>query len=305
MLAIKVKNLSKSYRSGIPRTSTPVLKEVSLQVPQGVIFGLMGPNGAGKTTFIKSLLDIVRPESGTIELMGKSPDDPGARKNIGYLPEKIHFVPGTTALSFLRGTARLRGLKLKDADLIRELNRLGLEGVETKKVQTFSKGMKQRLGVVAALLGKPDLLILDEPTDGIDPIGRQSIRQIIAEEHQRGATVFLNSHLLSETEKICQRVGVLVQGKIVLDGAIEDIRREKHSWEIHFSNDEHQEALAAIGFQPITSKPGAYNFDGANTERLNQALDKARELGAQMTYLSENQRDLEQILMDLVQEKSS
>ncbi len=126
MLAIKVKNLSKSYRSGIPRTSTPVLKKVSLQVPRGVIFGLMGPNGAGKTTFIKSLLDIVRPESGTIELMGKSPEDPAARKNIGYLPEKIHFVPGTTALSFLRGTARLRGLKLKDEDLIRELDRLGL-----------------------------------------------------------------------------------------------------------------------------------------------------------------------------------
>ena len=196
MLAIEVKNLSKSYRSGVPRTSTPVLKQVSLQVPRGVIFGLMGPNGAGKTTFIKSLLDIVRPESGTIELMGKSPEDPSARKNIGYLPEKIHFVPGTTALSFLRGTARLRGLKLKDEALIQELNRLGLEGVGTQKVQTFSKGMKQRLGVVAALLGQPELLILDEPTDGIDPIGRQSIRQIIAEEHQRGATVFLNSHLL-------------------------------------------------------------------------------------------------------------
>ena len=97
MLAIEVDNLSKSYRSGVPRTPTPVLKQVSLKVPQGVIFGLMGPNGAGKTTFIKSLLDIVRPESGTIALLGQSPDDPGARKRIGYLPEKIHFVPGTTA----------------------------------------------------------------------------------------------------------------------------------------------------------------------------------------------------------------
>ncbi len=165
--------------------------------------------------------------------------------------------------------------------------------------------MKQRLGVVAALLGQPDLLILDEPTDGIDPIGRQSIRQIIAEEHQRGATVFLNSHLLSETEKICQRVGVLVEGRIVLDGAIAEIRREKHSWEIHFSKSDHQEQLRQIGFTPIPEKPGAYTFDGANVERLNQALDEARALGAQVVYLSENQRDLEQILMELVQEKSS
>ena len=304
MLAIEVKNLSKSYRSGVPRTSTPVLKEVSLQVPKGVIFGLMGPNGAGKTTFIKSLLDIVRPESGTIALMGKSPEEPGARTNIGYLPEKIHFVPGTTALSFLRGTSRLRGLGLKDPALIEQLNRLGLEGVGTKKVQTFSKGMKQRLGVVSALLGKPDLLILDEPTDGIDPIGRQSIRQIIAEEHQRGATVFLNSHLLSETEKIWQRVGVLVNGRIVLDGAIEDIRREEHSWEIHFTDSDHQAALLEIGFQPITNKPGAYSFDGANIQRLNGAIDQARSLGVELTYLSENQRDLENILMDLVREKS-
>ena len=305
MLAIEVKNLSKSYRSGVSRTTTPVLKAVSLSVPRGVIFGLMGPNGAGKTTFIKSLLDIVRPESGTIAVMGESPDHPKARKRVGYLPEKIHFVPGTTALSFLRGTARLRGLRLQDAELTHELNRLGLEGVGPKKVQTFSKGMKQRLGVVAALLGKPDLLILDEPTDGIDPIGRQSIRQIIAEENARGATVFLNSHLLSETEKICQRVGVLVNGQVVLDGAIEDIRREKHSWEVHFSGPDHEPSLISLGFLPVAHKPGVFTFDGANVERLNLALDQARGLGAQLVHLSENQRDLEQILMDLVEDSPS
>jgi ABC-2 type transport system ATP-binding protein len=305
MKTIEVLNLSKTYRSGLRRIPTPVLREVSLVVPQGVIFGLMGPNGAGKTTFIKSLLDIVRPDSGTISLLGKSPDHPLARKDIGYLPEKIHFVPGTTALSFLRGTARLRKLPIKDSELCHGLKRLGLEGVGPKKVQTFSKGMKQRLGVVAALLGQPKLLILDEPTDGIDPIGRQSIRQIIDEENQRGATVFLNSHLLAETEKICQRVGVLVQGKIVLDGAIEDIRREKNSWEIRFDSVPNHQALLEIGFKPRDEDAHAFTYNNSNIGHLNQALDRARATGACIVYLQEHQRDLEQVLMSLVEEKEA
>jgi ABC-2 type transport system ATP-binding protein len=300
MKTIEVQNLSKTYRSGLRRTPTPVLRDVSLTVPEGVIFGLMGPNGAGKTTFIKSLLDIVRPDSGTISLLGKSPDHPLARKDIGYLPEKIHFVPGTTAFSFLRGTARLRKLSVKDADLARELKRLGLDGLGPRKVQTFSKGMKQRLGVVAALLGKPKLLILDEPTDGIDPIGRQSIRQIIDEENQRGATVFLNSHLLAETEKICQRVGVLVQGEIVLDGTIEEIRREKNSWEIRFDSVPNLQALLDIGFEVLVQESLAFTYKNSDTGHLNEALDRARATGARLVYLHEHQRDLEQVLMSLV-----
>lgn len=303
MKTIEVENLSKSYRSGLRRTPIPVLREVSLTVPEGVIFGLMGPNGAGKTTFIKSLLDIVRPDSGTISLLGKSPDHPLARKDIGYLPEKIHFVPGTTAFSFLRGTARLRKLSIKDSELTHGLKRLGLEGVGAKKVHTFSKGMKQRLGVVGALLGKPKLLILDEPTDGIDPIGRQSIRQIIDEENQRGATVFLNSHLLGETEKICQRVGVLVQGKIVLDGPIEEIRREKNSWEIRFDSVPSQQALLDIGFEVLDAQTRSYTYNNSDTGHLNAALDQARATGARIVYLHEHQRDLEQVLMSLVQGK--
>ena len=305
MKTIEVQNLSKSYRSGFRRKPTPVLREVSLAVPEGVIFGLMGPNGAGKTTFIKSLLDIVRPDSGTISLLGKSPDHPMARQDIGYLPEKIHFVPGTTAFSFLRGTARLRKLSIRDAQLEHELKRLGLEGVGPKKVQTFSKGMKQRLGVVAALLGQPKLLILDEPTDGIDPIGRQSIRQIIDEENQRGATVFLNSHLLAETEKICQRVGVLVQGKIVLDVAIEDIRREDNSWEIRFDSVPNQQALIDIGFKVLDENALTFTYNHSDTGHLNEALDQARATGARLVYLHEHQRDLEQVLMSLVEDKES
>ena len=165
--------------------------------------------------------------------------------------------------------------------------------------------MKQRLGVVAALLGKPDLLILDEPTDGIDPLGRQSIRQIIAEENQRGATVFLNSHLLSETEKICQRVGVLVNGKIVLDGAIEDIRREKHSWEVRFDSIPDVEFMRTLGFELLELESLAFTYNDADIDRLHAALDQARAQNARLIYLQEYQRDLEQVLMELVQEKQS
>lgn len=301
MIPIEVHNLVKSYRSGPLRPPQPVLQGVSLRVEEGTVFGLMGPNGAGKTTFIKSLLDIVRPQSGTIRILGGSPADPRVRERIGYLPEKIQFVPGTTALSFLKSAARIRKLRLSISDIELQLERLGLGDVGDKKVQAFSKGMKQRLGVASALLGQPELLILDEPTDGIDPIGRQAIRTIIGEENKRGATVFLNSHLLSETEKICQTVGVLVAGRIVLEGPVDEIRRFDHSWELRFEEGVEPEILASLGFESQQNE-GTYIFQHGHSEELNLAIDKARAKGARLIHLSERTRDLEAVLVDLVRE---
>ena len=302
MSAIVVENLVKGYRDWLGRPGTPVLRDVTLQVPQGTVFGLMGPNGAGKTTFIKSLLGIIEPDAGEIQIFGTSPFDPESRSRIGYLPEKIHFVPGTTARSFLQVTARLRGIKITDGLVERELTRVGLEEVIDNRVTSFSKGMKQRVGVAAALIGQPDLLILDEPTDGIDPIGRSTIRKLIHEESQRGATIFLNSHLLSETERICQRVGVLVNGRLVREGPIDELRRVEHAWAIDLAGAVSEPELEALGLER-GDEPQTWVYRGPDVGHLNEVIDSIRKSGAHLIALRPEERDLESVLVDAVEQE--
>ncbi|AKQ65882.1 ABC transporter, ATP-binding protein [Myxococcus hansupus] len=182
---------------------------MDLTVPQGSAFGLIGPNGAGKTTFIKSILGIVQPTEGSVRVLGGTPEDPRIRARIGYLPERLHL-PGTwTAPSFLATVARLKGLPANPATGLRLLERVGLADAVGRRIGGYSKGMRQRLGLAAALVGDPALLVLDEPTDGIDPMGRMEVRRILQEEVRRGTTLFLNSHLLAETERVCDRIAIL------------------------------------------------------------------------------------------------
>ena len=302
MSAIVVKNLVKGYRDWLGRPGSPVLRDVSLEVSEGTVFGLMGPNGAGKTTFIKSLLGIIEPDGGDIQIFGTSPFDPKSRERIGYLPEKIHFVPGTTARSFLQVTARLRGVTITPGLIESELSRVGLDHVIDDRVTSFSKGMKQRVGVAAALLGKPDLLILDEPTDGIDPIGRSAIRTLIREESERGATIFLNSHLLSETERICQRVGVLVNGRVVREGPIDELRRVQHAWIIDLEGEVPDSDLQSLGLEP-GAEAKSWIYRGPDVGHLNDVLDRVRQLGGYLVALRPEERDLESVLVDAVEQE--
>ena len=204
---LAVSQLFKTYK-GLFGPAQHALRGLTLSVPQGSAFGLIGPNGAGKTTFIKVLLGVVRPTSGDVTVLGGDPQDTAVRARIGYLPERMHLPAALRARDFLRSVATLKGLTSKDAELIALLERVGLRTGD-QRVGTFSKGMRQRLGLAAAMLGQPELLILDEPTDGIDPVGRVEVRALLLEEKKRGATILLNSHLLSETERICDRIGVL------------------------------------------------------------------------------------------------
>ena len=194
---------------------------MDLSVPEGSAFGLIGPNGAGKTTFIKSILGIVQPSEGTVRVLGGSPEDPRIRARIGYLPERLHLPGSWAAPAFLATVARLKELKPDPASNLRLLERVGLTDALGRKIGGYSKGMRQRLGLAAALLGNPALLILDEPTDGIDPMGRVEVRRILQEEVQRGTTLFLNSHLLAETERVCDRVAILADGRVLREGRLE------------------------------------------------------------------------------------
>ncbi len=178
---------------------------LDLSVPRGAIFGVLGENGAGKTTLIKLLLGIVRPRAGELQVLDRPAGHLQARRHIGYLPENLQLPPATTATAFLRSVGRLKGLSRAEIaeQVPRTLDAVGLERKWwRRRTGTFSKGMRQRTGLAAALLGVPQLLVLDEPTDGVDPMGRARIRDIIARAAAGGTTVFLNSHLLAESEKI-------------------------------------------------------------------------------------------------------
>jgi ABC-2 type transport system ATP-binding protein len=230
--AIRVQGLRKIYATGLlTKNKFQSLAGVDLEVRRGEVFGLLGPNGAGKTTMIKILLGIIRPTAGEAFVLGEAAGSKQARRHIGYLPENLNFAAHQTATRAMQFYGRLSCL---DEATIRTRSRelielVGLKGRDRELVTRFSKGMRQRLGLAQAMLHDPDLLILDEPTDGLDPVGRSQIRQLITLLRDQGKTVFLNSHILQEVELVCDRVAILVAGQIRGVGRPRDLSDQFHN----------------------------------------------------------------------------
>ena len=289
--AVRVTGLRKRYEGLFGASRLDALKGLTLSIPRGVAFGLIGPNGAGKTTFIKLLLGVVRPTAGELEVLGGDPQDLQVRARIGYLPERMHLPAALKGRDFLRSVATLKSLSPTDAELGSMLARVGLAD-SGQRIGTFSKGMRQRLGLAAAMLGQPDLLILDEPTDGIDPVGRVEVRTILLQEKQRGATLLLNSHLLAETERVCDRIGVLQQGELKLEGTLEEIRSASSAWVLSFATAPAPELVERAGLT------AGLVFQG-DVEALNRAIDTLRAGGASLTGVVPRTRDLEAVLTEL------
>lgn len=306
MLAIEARGLRKTYAPRIPflrrGEGTPALSGLDLALDEGVAFGLIGQNGAGKTTFIKTLLGVVRPTSGEVRVLGKSPEDATTRARIGYLPERLFLPHASTPIQFLESTARLKGLTRAGDEVRRQLLRVGLDGVTRRRIGGFSKGMRQRLGLAAALLGGPSLLILDEPTDGVDPLGRAEIRRILAEERARGATLFLNSHLLSETERVCDRIGILAGGRLLREGPLEALCGSEARYRVRFAPGSSAQALTAAGLVPA-EEPGVFRADAGDAVTLNAILDRARSTGALLLELRPDARDLEEVLTEALRRR--
>jgi len=301
MLCAEVKGLVKVYRDLFRCRERVALGGLSLDLVQGVVFGLIGPNGAGKTTFMKALLGVVRPTAGTIRLLGGNPDDPRVRARIGYLPERLHLPHAWAPVVFLRSVARLKGIANQEEDARRQLGRVGLAAEAGQKIGTFSKGMKQRLGLAAALLGRPELLVLDEPTDGVDPLGRVEIRRILSEERSRGATILLNSHLLSETERICDTVGILHNGRLIRQGGLDELCGASTRYRVRFSPGADATRLHGLGFIPLDGAVDSFRCEADDTVALNAQLDRARAAGAMLVELTRDLKDLEDVLAEAVQ----
>ena len=197
--------------------------QINLSVEVGQVYGFLGRNGAGKSTCIKMLTGLVYPTSGSGTVLGKPLGDVSARERLGYLPELFRYQDWMTGLDLLKFHARLSKLKNRDAQMARALKLVGLEGQEKYKVGSYSKGMQQRIGLACALLAEPQLIFLDEPTSALDPIGRKAVRDIIVALKDEGTTVFLNSHLLSEVEALCDSVTFIHQGRVVKSARMDEL----------------------------------------------------------------------------------
>jgi ABC-2 type transport system ATP-binding protein len=221
---------------------------VGLSVGRGEVLGLLGPNGAGKTTVIKMLLGLVRPDAGEVMLLGRPGTDPQARAAVGYLPELFRYQPWLTAAEVLDLHVRLSGADVDAAERRDRLVQVGLGERTRDRVGTFSKGMQQRLGLAVALVARPELVILDEPTSALDPIGRVEVRDLVLALKQQGVAVLLNSHLIGEVERVCDRVVVLDKGRVAASGTLLELLGQ-HEVKLHLTavSPAAQARLAAAG----------------------------------------------------------
>ena len=258
-----VKGLEKSFRKKLGMSSFKAVDSIDFYLSEGEILGFLGPNGAGKTTTIKCILGLLKPTSGSVLLWGQRPATPEARKRIGYVPENPDYDDSFTPLEFMMMFSQMRRLNMRKDKMLSILERVRLPKWENVKIRNFSKGMRQRVSLALALQSDPDLLIMDEPTGGLDPVARKEFRDIILEENQRGASIFLSSHLLSEVETICDRAVILSKGRKVSEGNLEDLMRTEDNYRIEYlmpDREEHEpveiEIEAAVLQQTINDLSG-------------------------------------------------
>lgn len=239
--AVQVQQLRKAYRTGFfMNQSIESLKSCTLTVYQGETFGLLGQNGAGKTTLLKTLVGIVRPSGGTGKILGSPLGQREVKQRIGYLPENAYFYDYLTGWEFLQYAARLFQIPttVQRHRIPELLNLVGLDLATAKKKQLrqYSKGMLQRVGMAQALINDPDLIFLDEPMSGLDPLGRYQLREIILALKAQGKTIFFNSHVLSEVEQICDRIGILDRGELICEGALDELLGNTDTYQVKGSN---------------------------------------------------------------------
>lgn len=302
--AVETHGLGKIYGGKVH-----ALKAVDLKVPLGSAFGLLGPNGAGKSTLVKTLLSIVRPTAGFATLLGVDIEQPAARRHVGYLPEGHRFPAYLTGRAVCEYFGKLSGLT--GSSLAREVDEklelVGMREWARTRVSKYSKGMQQRVGLAQAMLGKPQLVFLDEPTDGVDPVGRQQIRAVIQQLRASGTTVFLNSHLLLEVEQICSHVAIMHHGSVLRQGTLEEIRdavrgegtRRRVRFGVGPVGDAARAELAALA--PIEAEePGSLTIGVERRELVPRLIDALRAHGVDVYSVEPERMNLEDAFIGVI-----
>jgi ABC-2 type transport system ATP-binding protein len=305
--AVETRALCKTYRTLSRRVEA--LRDVDLRVPWGAAFGLLGPNGAGKSTLVKTLLSIVRPSAGAATLLGRDISRADARRGVGYLPENHRFPRYLTGRGVCEYFGRLGGLH--GAELRQEVEAkiasVKMSDWADTKVSKYSKGMLQRIGIAQAMLGKPHLVFLDEPTDGLDPLGRHQMRELIRELGRSGTTVFINSHLLLEVEQVCDQVAIMHQGRVLRQGTLEEIRatvtQSRQSVSVKFTTTAvDAEARAELQrYGPYQQGSEGFTIMLGDQQQIPEVIDKLRERAIEIYAVEPSRANLEDAFLDLIQ----
>lgn len=296
--------VTKEFKTGL-RGRVRALDNVNLSVNSGEIFGLLGPNGAGKTTLVKILLGLVSPDSGSLSMFDTDVKDFRIRSRVGYLPENPGFPPYLNGRQVMELFGSLAGvdseIRIKKTDEL--LKMLNMDKHAGRKVTTYSKGMTQRLGLAQTLIHDPDIIFLDEPTDGVDPIGRRDIREVLISLKNSGKTIFLNSHLLSEVEMICDSVAIMDKGRIVSSGNLDDLNSNSNHYRISCPdmNAGHLENLETEHVT-CTLQDGILDVSVDSVQQLNRVIDMIRGAGLLIDSVIPVKQSLESYFIDLIRD---
>ncbi|NUQ66945.1 MAG: ABC transporter ATP-binding protein [Phycisphaerales bacterium] len=299
--AIDLTNVSKTYRGKVR-----ALRGIDTRVRAGEIFGLLGPNGAGKSTLVKILMTVIRPTTASGTMLGQRVGHKPTLARVGYLPEHHRFpeyLTGAQVIDYYGALAGMpRAQRRKRRDELLEI--VGMKDWADTKVRGYSKGMRQRVGIAQAIVNNPDLVVLDEPTDGVDPVGRRDIRAILVRLKEQGKTVFLNSHLLSELEMVCDRVAILVQGTVASQGTIDELTCGKIRYDIEIVGGDEAAAqrslAAAAGSTPHTIARNTLSLATTDAAVVQPVIDALRAGGVIIRSIRPVRPSLEDLFMEAV-----
>ena len=298
------------FRLGLSLRRVEAVKGISFEVPRGDIFGFLGPNGAGKTTTIKMLTGLIRATSGEATVFGEPIPSAKAMQKVGFMPENPYVYPFLTPTEFVEMCGRLSGLGARAArDRTRKvLEQVGILYAADRPVRRLSKGMLQRTGLAAALVADPELLILDEPMSGLDPVGRKEVRDLIIEERKAGRTIFFSTHILSDVETLCDRVTILRQGKVVVSGKLDELlRREVRRTDVVLdrASEALENALVESGLA-ARRVGGRLVVEIEGKSRVNEILEQAISAGAEVVEVTPRHETLEDLFVrEAIEDRSA
>ncbi|MEO7113707.1 MAG: ABC transporter ATP-binding protein [Polyangiaceae bacterium] len=299
-LVLVADKLAKTFRKPFSRRKVEAVQEVSFEVASGETFGFLGPNGAGKTTTIKMLTGLIAPTSGSASILGDSVPSPRAMQKVGFLPENPYVYPYLTPREFVSMCGRLSGVSGKAlfSRVEAVLKKVGMAHAIDRPVRALSKGMLQRVGLASALVHEPELLILDEPMSGLDPVGRKEVRDLIVDERKAGRTVFFSTHILNDVEMICDRVCILREGKVVVAGNMRDLLGDTDTHEITL---EKVSAELKKSFEDSNEKfrdvASAVVVEAVGDEAVKRVLERALASGASVASVAAKRESLEEIFV--------
>lgn len=302
--AILVEGLTKVFHSGWPgRPSVPALSGLSLSVNRGEIYGFLGPNGSGKTTTLKILMGLIRSTSGKAEVLGQPAGNVKVRRRIGFLPESPYFYDYLTAEEFLSFYGHLAGLRRSHLHqrMAHLLEVVGLTDARTRQLRKFSKGMLQRVGLAQALIHDPELVILDEPMSGLDPIGRKQVRDLILSLRDQGKTVFFSTHIIPDVEMICDRVGIVLKGRLLATGRVDELVSHGHTQSVEIVCEGIKpEQLSAVTGSPLRVLQQGRRCLVAlpGPERLEDVLAAIRQNGGTLVSVTPQKGSLEELFLE-------